>query len=715
MRKILLGLGLLLTTSISFAQNDWCGSDRIVEKQIEANPELRTQIHESLLRNRSVDRADRVAPYEIPVVFHIIHDNGIGDISMSQIEDGLRILNEDYNRTNADASSTRNDVTAPFADEAASCEITFKLAKRDPQGNCTNGVLRVNAGHLTYAADDACKQTGNGGSSAWPRDEYMNIWVVNSIDTDGEGITLGYAYLPYSPNGNNYGILIRHDAIGSIETANYDGRTLTHEMGHSLGLLHTFQGGWGGDGCHTTDCASNGDYCCDTPPSPEATWSCNQNLNGCSDVPANDTYGFDAKDQIENYMSYNSCQNMFSKDQRDLIQDNLDGNIDFLEDLVHPSNITASGINEIDQLCKADFILSDYQICSNNTITLIDDSYHGPNGWTWTISGTENVDWEFVAGSDENSQNPEVNMINSGVYNISLSATDGSNNDSETKNSVLTVLEDVGQTLPYSEGFEDYANIGASPFLLENSDGDATWAISTTAATGSKSAKISNFGISGDGKMDELMSETIDLSSVSVDTNVTFSFKYAYNKRSASNDEWLRFYISSDCGESWSLRKNIHGNSLSSETSSTPYTPTSDEWIDVVITNITSASFVSNFRYRFSFENDNGNNIYVDDINLIVGDPVLNIEKLTSAIGNVEIYPNPAETVVNMNIDLLAHEDIEIQLLDITGRKVQSVFNGDLQAGSHQFNIDRGELKSGTYFLNVVSSKGTLQKRVVFK
>lgn len=715
MKKTVLFCFALLGASLSFAQNNWCGTDKLIQKQIQQDPSVQQQMHESLIRTRTI-ASDRVAPYEIPVVFHIIHDNGIGNIGMDQIEDALRILNEDYNRTNPDASSTRNTATAPFLNEAGDGEITFKLAKRDPNNNCTNGVVRVNAPSLTYNADDACKHSSGGGSSAWPRDSYLNIWVVNSIDSDGEGITLGYAYLPYSPNGNNYGILIRNDAVGSIGTSNSDGRTLTHEMGHTLGLLHTFQGGWGGDGCHTSNCNENGDYCCDTPPAPEATWSCNQSQNGCTDVPLNDTYGFDAYDQIENYMSYDACQNMFSKDQVGIMQGNLDGNISFLTDLVSPSNITASGINEPDQMCKADFILSDYTICAGNELEITDDSYHSPSSWTWTISGTESTDWDYTSGTDANSQNPKITFTSPGTYSITLLASDGVNDDTELKSQVLTVLPNPGTALPYSEGFEDYANINAAPFFVINEDGDATWAITSNAASsGSKSVRISNFG-SGADERDELISETIDLSGVDPDTNVTFTFKYAYNKRSASNDEWLKFWISLDCGRSWALRKNLHGSTLSSETSSSAYTPSSaSEWTEVEVTNINNFFYSSNFRYKFTFDNDNGNNIYIDDINLYVGDNVANVTEVNSVVGNVALFPNPTSDQLNINLDIENASDYAIELIDLAGRQIQSIFNGDLGQGSYQFNVKKGSLQSGTYLIRISTEKGSIIERVVFK
>ncbi|HRP60405.1 MAG TPA: M43 family zinc metalloprotease [Vicingus sp.] len=89
------------------------------------------------------------------------------------------------------------------------------------------------------------------------------------------------------------------------------GRTLTHEIGHCFNLYHTFQSGCG------SNCGSSGDLCCDTPPVSTSSGSCNTSENTCSnDANGADPYGTDVLDQIENYMSYNSCQNMFSLDQK---------------------------------------------------------------------------------------------------------------------------------------------------------------------------------------------------------------------------------------------------------------------------------------------------------------------------------------------------------------------------------------------------------------
>lgn len=702
----------------SFAQQgNWCGTTALLEKQMQEDPKLQGIFHNSLVRaaaNRS-NVNSRMA-ITVPTVVHIIHDNGVGNISDEQIMDALNILNVDYRRENADTSNTRGTANAPFVHRAGGMDIEFKLARIDPDGNCTNGIVRVNAPHLANNAGEDCKDTNNGGSSPWPQDSYFNIWVVNSIDNGGQqGITLGYAYYPYGGPNSGYGILIRNDAFGTIETAqNADGRTLTHEMGHALGLPHIFE-----EGCHTGDCAQEGDYCCDTPPQQEANWSCNQTWNSCNNVPMNDAYGFDTYDQIENYMSYNACQNMFSLDQVGIMNFNFT-DIGFLANLMSAQNIIATGVNEPDQLCKAEFEANNTSICPGSTVTFEDFSFHAPTGWTWSVTpGTAGTDYNFVNGTTSSSQSPQIEFLNSGSYDISLVATDGLLSDTETKSGYITVVPQPA-TISFVEGFEAYTDLNGTPnWEILNPGGNAAFEVTDAAGhSGVKSVRLSNFGQSGSNS-DELISAPVDLSVIDPATeDVTLSFRYSYRKRYESNDEWFRVFITNDCGENWVVRKTMHGSILSPLVQNTFWTPSSEsDWTTVHMTNITDAYMVENFRYKFTFEGQNGNNIYIDDINIYKGSPsdeIVGLEVNGDLIESYSLYPNPTVGELNVRFDVANAAEATIEVVDITGKLI-STHNIQANSGSNLVVMDATTYATGVYFVNLTLGGVTKVEQLVVK
>jgi hypothetical protein len=163
----------------------------------------------------------------IPVVFHVMWYDQSDNISEAQLQDAIDILNEDMRRMNPDTGLLR----AIFKPVAADMEVEFRIAKKDPNGQCTNGVTRTQT-NLSLAANNNVKSL-----IGWDNTKYLNIWVVRQINLSGTSpgsITLGYSAFPY--NGiplTQDGIVIRHDNLGSIGTsAGTRHRTLTHEIGH---------------------------------------------------------------------------------------------------------------------------------------------------------------------------------------------------------------------------------------------------------------------------------------------------------------------------------------------------------------------------------------------------------------------------------------------------------------------------------------------------
>ncbi|MEX1131791.1 MAG: hypothetical protein WEC15_01075, partial [Flavobacteriales bacterium] len=125
--------------------------------------------------------------YVISVVFHVIHNNGPENISDEQLYDAIRVLNNDFNKLNTDWPGVRPE----FLDIVADVGIEFRLARKDPQGNCTNGITRT-VSQLTYSGDQAMKDL-----IQWPRNRYLNVWVAASANG-----AAGYTYRPGSVNNS---------------------------------------------------------------------------------------------------------------------------------------------------------------------------------------------------------------------------------------------------------------------------------------------------------------------------------------------------------------------------------------------------------------------------------------------------------------------------------------------------------------------------------
>lgn len=248
----------------------------------------------------------------IPVVVHVIHSGQpLGtapNIQDGQVESQITVMNQDFRRMSGTPGFNSNAV-------GADTMVQFALAKVDPNGNPTNGIVRHNlceASWSTSAINSTVKP-----STIWDPTQYMNMWSVQFSD----GSLLGYAQFPsnstltgLNTNGgsaNTDGVVANYSYFGSRtifptglygDTSFDKGRTMTHEVGHFLGLRHI----WGEDG---TPCVAD-DYCNDTPRAAAPNYGCPTGTNSCTSQAGND--------MIENYMDYtdDACMNIFTVDQK---------------------------------------------------------------------------------------------------------------------------------------------------------------------------------------------------------------------------------------------------------------------------------------------------------------------------------------------------------------------------------------------------------------
>lgn len=645
------------------------------EESIRANQEL-----EEHTRNFSENRGGGSATYIIPVVFHVIHMNGAENISDDQIYDAVSILTRDFRKLNADTS----EIVDAFVDIAADCNIEFRLATKDPNGNCHTGINRI-VSDLTYDGGNPDMKD----LISWPRNSYLQIWVCAAI---GDGVA-GFTNLPGDVSSNwaadGDGIVMRSDYVGSIGTSSpTKSRSLTHEVGHWLNLYHT----WGptNNPGETGNCDFD-DLVNDTPNTIGYT-SCNLNGNSCGG----------GVDNVQNYMEYSYCSCMYTQGQRTRMIAALTSGTAQRNQLWTQANLLETGVLD-PPLCEAAFSSTLLTACVGDTIVFSDESYHNITSWSWNFG-----DGQQISGSDPLlHKNPGHAYENPGVYTVSLTVGNGSS--SLNTNGTIVILGDASASSPVIEGFE-----GTWPgnlWLTNNPQGDETWEITPTASfTDDKSLKLRNYNIEA-GNLDEFYSATLDMTGA--DT-VWLSYRWAYANRPSETDDRLKISVSGDCGQTWSLRKLRKGltNLPTADPVSTQFVPTStDQWDGETLVLTNGAWFNDRFRVKFDFTSYGGNNLYLDDINIIGSFTTGVREAIPVFIYNV--YPNPSENGMTLELVQQDNEQVSLELYNATGQLCQVLQNGSLSGGRHFIQID--DQPAGLYNLVMRKEGHVSVQKLIFR
>jgi hypothetical protein len=289
----------------------YCASDLIRQLMVQRRSELMMTENEmdNIILNSVVNRDNELL--YIPVVVHIIHNNGTENISDAQVLQGIQDMN--------DAFANSGDYYSPTGFDMG---IRFCLASQDPDGLPTTGITRHENALTEMYADGNNQDVLLKNINRWNPLLYVNIWLVKEIKSFsmGNGVA-GYAYLPNMHGTDKDGIVNEARWFGSTRD---NSKIHIHEMGHYLGLYHTFEGG-----CTNNNCQTDGDKVCDTPPDAStAAVSCGSFPNTCTtdenDTSLNNPFrpvalgGLgDQNDLKEDYMDYglNQCQKLFTAGQ----------------------------------------------------------------------------------------------------------------------------------------------------------------------------------------------------------------------------------------------------------------------------------------------------------------------------------------------------------------------------------------------------------------
>jgi hypothetical protein len=200
----------------------------------------------------------------IDVVVHVIASGSAGNVTAAAIDRQIAVLNAAYARVN----------------------LAFRVA----------GVDRTNNAAWFAMTPGSTAERQAKTALAWDSGHYLNVYTANP----GQGL-LGWATFPWDRAAQPKldGVVLLHSSLPGGSSAPYDlGDTATHEVGHWLGLYHTFQGG----------CGSVGDSVSDTPAERSAAYGCPTGRDTCAAAGA---------DPIRNFMDYSddACMNTFSGGQ----------------------------------------------------------------------------------------------------------------------------------------------------------------------------------------------------------------------------------------------------------------------------------------------------------------------------------------------------------------------------------------------------------------
>lgn len=656
----------LFISLFSMAQNSPCAFDWIAKMKIQQATEIKIQ---NGIQNLSLQKAfDTIKT--IPVVVHVIHTGGSENISEAQIQSQIQILNEDFGKLPG----------TPGDGNGVDTKVRFCLAKRDPNGNCTNGIVRVNstlANHKAYERP-LLKQL-----SFWDNERYLNIYVVKSIT----GSVLGYSSFPGGAPDED-GIVVRNNYFGNMGTASTSlGRTMTHEAGHWFGLYHTFNNGCG------TDVCLDGDNVCDTPPVATANFGCPASSNSCSnDSP-------DLPDLLENYMDYtdDNCKNMLTQGQAERIASTL---INIRTNIWSEANLISTGCDSnyvAPSTCgiTANFVTLTQDICIGNSINFSDLSLNDATSWSW----------EFPGGTPANStsQNPTITYNTLGNFDVKLIATDGVTTDSITFSNYVTVSNPgIGDPLPFSEGFE--AGFPQNGLSLFDADGLGSWELDSIAPKeGNYCIKIDNLNNPCCGSVDEVYLPYFDLSTVGSTPYMKFVWAYAKSDQLYSDE--LIVQASVDCGNNWNqVFYRSQSSLVTGPTQTTSFIPDSSEWNNAVI-GLGAYSSEQYVLLKIINVSDGGNNLYIDNIN--IGNISVGTEEQIAESDNWKLFPNPGSNVLSLNFDNSFSGQIKI--IDISGRTVSIT---DVYNIKHtKINIEH--LQKGIYQLLEINNNITDSKSFI--
>ncbi len=578
----------------------------------------------------------------IPVAMHVVRSNtGQWDVTDTQIANQISVLNGAYANTN----------------------FQFVLASTDRTNNTAWSQ------HTMGSANEAAMKNALAISPATT----LNFYACNI----GGGL-LGYATFPWSypENSNMHGVVCLYSSFpGGTAVPYHLGDTGTHEIGHFVGLYHTFQGG----------CSGNGDFVADTPAEASPAFGC---PNG------RDTCAGGGLDPITNFMDYtdDACMFQFTAGQSTRADQQVAAG--------RPTMVGGGGCTP---LVTANFSGTPTSGTAPLTVNFTDLSSGSPTSWSWN----------FGDGGTSTAQNPSHAYAAAGSYNVTLTATNACGSDGETKNGYITVSAGGGFVTITFDNFEagmgNYTDGGAD--MVRYTGG-------TFAFQGVAAADIQdNSGVS---------SSFSTTTARNVSGYLTQQIEFYFRAEGMETGE--NFFVEYFNGTAYQVVANyVSGTNFNNGTF----------YVATITLNNGTFTFPTNARIRFRCDaSANADDVYIDSITwrgsasaavvieagVVVADkrggddrPMVTAENpvARAPVSLEQNYPNPFNPRTTIAFTLPAETSVKLDVFDASGRLVATLLDESKGAGRHSVDFDASRLSSGIYFYRLRAGDVVQQKKMV--
>lgn len=392
----------------------------------------------------------------------------------------------------------------------------------------------------------------------------------------------------------------------------------------------------------------------------------------------------------------------------------------FLQNNTNKEVFQAGISNPIDYMKVSNILGLDQVTCGTDIDPVINVKNNGANNITSAVINyqvnnnpvqTSNWSGNLAIGASVNAGIPTITGLPSGTHTLKVWLTDINNNGITTVGNCGTVSTSfyiapaTAAVAPLSESFTS-TTFPPVDFGLDNPDGSITWARVSTGNP-SNSMRVNCFNYGAIGAEDALIVKPVDISNLQ---NPTLTFDVAHAIYNSSYNDRLKVMVSTNCGNNWYEVYNKAGSTLATAPATTSnFTPTANQWRTEQV-DLSSYSTATELFIKIVCVNGYGNNIYVDNINVM--SVFASVEDENNA-ATVNVYPNPAQEFVNISLNMTQQDEVQISLINMLGEVVMMTDKGQVSAGSQLFQLNTATLAAGVYNVSIKIGDRTQVQRIV--